>query len=56
MLALFGYLISSVHVCACGYWRAKLESNTPEELEEFLLSRHADPQVKHTTNSSSYLT
>jgi hypothetical protein len=48
MLALFGYLVSSVHVCACGFWRAKLESNTPEQLEEFLLIRHADPEVRHT--------
>jgi hypothetical protein len=46
MLALFGYLISSVHVCSCGFWRAKLDSNTPEELEEFLLSRFADPQAR----------
>jgi hypothetical protein len=49
MLALFGYLISSVHVCACGYWRAKLESNTPEQLEEFMQSRQADPEVRITT-------
>jgi hypothetical protein len=46
ILALFGYLISSVHVCACGYWRAKLESNTPEELDMFLQSRGADPQAR----------
>ena len=46
MLALFGYLISSVHVCACGFWRAKLESNTQEQLEDFLLAREADPQAR----------
>jgi hypothetical protein len=46
MLALFGYLISSVHVCACGFWRAKLESNTQEQLEDFLRSRDADPQAR----------
>jgi hypothetical protein len=46
VLALFGYLVSSVHVCACGFWRTKLESNTPEQLEEFLISRQADPQVR----------
>ncbi len=45
MLALFGYLISSVHVCSCGFWRAKLDSNTPEQLDEFLQSRFADPQA-----------
>jgi hypothetical protein len=49
MLALFGYLVSSVHVCSCGFWRAKLDSNTPEQLEEFLLSRFADPQARRIT-------
>ena len=49
MLALFGYLISSVHVCACGFWRAKLDSNTPEQLEDFMLSRSADPQARRFT-------
>ena len=43
--ALFGYLISSVHVCACGYWRVKLESATKEEILEFLVSRQGDPEV-----------
>jgi hypothetical protein len=46
MLALFGYLISSVHVCACGFWRAKLESNTQEQLEDFLQLRGADLQAR----------
>jgi hypothetical protein len=48
MLALFGYLISSVHVCACGFWRAKLESNTQQQLEDFLQSRGADPQARRS--------
>jgi hypothetical protein len=46
MMALFGYLISSVHVCACGYWRAKLESNTQDEINAFLHARGADPQAR----------
>ena len=52
MLALFGYLISSVHVCACGFWRAKLESNTQEQLEDFLQSRNADLQARRFSWSS----
>ncbi len=42
---LFGYLMSSVHVCACGYWRVKLESATKEEIAEFLVSRQGGPEV-----------
>jgi hypothetical protein len=39
------YLMSSVHFCACGYWRVKLESNTRDQLDAFLASRNADPEV-----------
>jgi hypothetical protein len=39
------YLMSSVHFCACGYWRVKIESNTREQLDNFLASRDADPQA-----------
>jgi hypothetical protein len=42
---LFGYLMSSVHVCACGYWRVKLESATKEEITDFLVSRQGNPEV-----------
>ncbi len=42
---LFGYLLSSVHVCACGYWRVKLESATKEEITDFLVSRQGSPEV-----------
>ena len=45
MIALFTYLISSVHVCACGYWRVKIESNTAEDLRTYLASRSVDPEA-----------
>ena len=45
MVALFTYLISSVHVCACGYWRVKIESSTAEDVQAFLTSRGVDPEV-----------
>ena len=48
MIALFTYLISSVHVCACGYWRVKIESNTPEELQQFLVTRGVDSEASLT--------
>ena len=45
LVVLFGYLVSSVHFCACGYWRTKLESSTREELADFLGTRRADAEV-----------
>jgi hypothetical protein len=40
--------MSSVHFCACGYWRVKLESNSREQLDSFLTSREADPEVRRS--------
>ena len=45
MTVLFTYLVSSVHVCACGYWRVKIESSTAEDVQAFLTSRGVDPEV-----------
>jgi hypothetical protein len=53
VMVLFGYLASSVHFCACGYWRAKLESNTKEEIADFLGTRHADPEVRRRARRAS---
>jgi hypothetical protein len=46
MAALFTYLISSVHVCACGYWRIKIESSTEEDVNAFLTTRGVDPSAR----------
>jgi hypothetical protein len=45
LVVLFGYLVSSVHFCACGYWRVKLEASTKEEVADFLGVRRADSEV-----------
>ncbi len=49
VMVLFGYLASSVHFCACGYWRMKLESNTEEEIADFLGTRRANSEVPPRT-------
>ena len=45
MMALFVYLISSVHVCSCLYWRVKIDSNDAADLQLFLTSRNVDPEA-----------
>ena len=47
MAALFVYLVSSVHVCACLYWRVKIDSNDAAELQLFLVSRDVDPEASY---------